>query len=57
MLTDPALWGAHHDLTGPVPLPWPEALEVLSAELGEPVTFRVAATDSGSPDPEPLCPY
>ena len=39
----PALWGAHHDLTGPVPLSWPEALEQLSAELGEPVTFRVAA--------------
>jgi uncharacterized protein YbjT (DUF2867 family) len=41
VLTDPALWGAHHDLTGPVPLSWPEALELLSAELGEPVTFRV----------------
>jgi len=39
VLTDPALWGAHHDLTGPVPLSWPEALELLSAELGEPVTF------------------
>ena len=26
VLTDPALWGAHHDLTGPVPLSWPEAL-------------------------------
>ena len=37
------LWGAHHDLTGPVPLSWPEALELLSAELGEPVTFQVAA--------------
>ena len=43
VLTDPALWGAHHDLTGPVPLSWPEALELLSAELGEPVTFLVAA--------------
>jgi uncharacterized protein YbjT (DUF2867 family) len=43
VLTEPALWGAHHDLTGPVPLSWPEALELLSAELGEPVTFRVAA--------------
>jgi hypothetical protein len=39
----PGLWGAHHDLTGPVPLSWPEALELLSVELGEPVTFRVAA--------------
>jgi uncharacterized protein YbjT (DUF2867 family) len=43
VLTDPALWGAHHDLTGPMPTSWPEALELLSAELGEPVTFRVAA--------------
>jgi hypothetical protein len=33
----------HHDLTGPVPLWWPEALELLSAELGEPITFQVAA--------------
>jgi len=40
VLTDPALWGAHHDLTGPVPISWPEALDLLSAELGEPVTFR-----------------
>jgi hypothetical protein len=43
LLTDPALWGAHHDLTGPVSMAWPEALELLSAELGESVTFRVAA--------------
>jgi NAD(P)H dehydrogenase (quinone) len=43
VLTDPALWGAHHDLTGPVPLSWPDALELLSAELGEHVSFRVAA--------------
>ena len=43
VLADSALWGAHHDVTGPVPMSWPEALEVLSAELGEPVTFRVAA--------------
>jgi NAD(P)H dehydrogenase (quinone) len=43
VLTDPTLWGAHHDLTGPVRMSWPEALELLSAELGEPVTFRVAA--------------
>jgi NAD(P)H dehydrogenase (quinone) len=43
VLTDPALWGAHHDLTGPTPMSWPQALELLSAELGEPVTFRVAA--------------
>ena len=42
VLTDPTLWGTHHDVTGPVPMSWPEALEVLSAELGEPITFRVA---------------
>jgi NAD(P)H dehydrogenase (quinone) len=42
VLTDPALWGTHHDLTGPTPLSWPEVLELLSAELGEPVIFRVA---------------
>ena len=43
VLTDRALWGAHHDLTGPASLSWPEALELLSVELGEPITFRVAA--------------
>jgi NAD(P)H dehydrogenase (quinone) len=42
VLTDPALWGTHHELTGPVAMSWPEALELLSAELGEPVGFRVA---------------
>jgi uncharacterized protein YbjT (DUF2867 family) len=42
VLTEPKLWGAHHELTGPDPMSWPEALELLSAELGEPVTFRVA---------------
>jgi uncharacterized protein YbjT (DUF2867 family) len=41
VVVDPALWGAHHDLTGPAPMSWPEALELLSAQLGEPVTFRV----------------
>ena len=41
VLTDPTLWGSHHELTGPVAMSWPEALELLSAELGEPVTFRV----------------
>jgi len=43
VLTEPALWGAPHDLTGPACMSWPEALELLSAEIGEPVTFRVAA--------------
>jgi NAD(P)H dehydrogenase (quinone) len=41
VLTDPELWGTHHDLTGPVLMSWPEALEILSEELGEPVGFRV----------------
>ena len=40
MLTNPVLWGAHHDLTGPVAMTWPEALKLLSAEIGEPVSFR-----------------
>jgi NAD(P)H dehydrogenase (quinone) len=42
VLTDRALWGAHHDLTGPVPMSWPEVLRLLSAELGETVSFRPA---------------
>jgi NAD(P)H dehydrogenase (quinone) len=41
VLTEPALWGMHHDLTGPFPMSWPEALEILSEELGETVSFRV----------------
>ena len=41
VLTDPALWGAHHDLTGPVPLSWPDALERLSA-----MSSSVVARDS-----------
>jgi NAD(P)H dehydrogenase (quinone) len=42
VVTDTTLWGTHHDLTGPVSMSWPEALELLSAETGEPVSFRVA---------------
>ena len=41
VLGDPAAWGQHHELTGPRPLSWPDALRVLSDELGETVTFRV----------------
>src|ERR1700757_5364490 len=41
VLTDPAFWGAHHDLTGPVPMSWPEAVALLPAEVAEPVAFRV----------------
>jgi NAD(P)H dehydrogenase (quinone) len=40
VLTDPSTWGQHHDLTGPRQVSWPEALQVLSAELGDTVTFR-----------------
>jgi NAD(P)H dehydrogenase (quinone) len=40
VLADPSTWGRHHDLTGPRQVSWPEALQVLSAELGETVTFR-----------------
>ncbi|HEY6397260.1 MAG TPA: NAD(P)H-binding protein [Solirubrobacteraceae bacterium] len=43
VLTDPALWSAHHELTGPASMSWPEAIELLSAELGQPVSFRLAA--------------
>lgn len=41
VLGDSSTWNRHHDLTGPRLVSWPEALEVLSAELGEKVTFRV----------------
>jgi NAD(P)H dehydrogenase (quinone) len=40
VLTEPSTWGQHHDLTGPRQVSWPEALQVLSTELGETVTFR-----------------
>ena len=43
MLTEPSTWGQHHDLTGPRQVSWPEALEALSAELGETVTFRTSS--------------
>ena len=43
VLTDPTLWGRSHDLTGPTPMTWPEALELLSAEIGEHIAFRVAS--------------
>src|SRR5690348_13251324 len=42
VLTDPALWDAHHEVTGPALMSWPQALELLSAELGEHVAFQVA---------------
>ncbi len=40
VLGDPSTWGQHHELTGPRQVSWPEALQVLSEELGETVTFR-----------------
>lgn len=40
VLSDPSTWGQHHELTGPRQVSWPEALQVLSEELGETVTFR-----------------
>jgi NAD(P)H dehydrogenase (quinone) len=39
VLTDPATWGIHHDLTGPRLLSWPEIMQLLSGEIGEQVSF------------------
>ena len=44
VLTDPETWGTHHDITGPRLLAWPEAMRLLSGELGEQVSF-VTATE------------
>jgi uncharacterized protein YbjT (DUF2867 family) len=43
VLTDPAAGGTHHDLTGPSLLSWPGAMRLLSAELGQEVTFAATA--------------
>jgi uncharacterized protein YbjT (DUF2867 family) len=43
ILRDPSTWGQHHELTGPRQVSWPEALQVLSDELGETVTFRTTS--------------
>src|ERR1700743_25276 len=43
VLGDPSTWGRHPELTGPRLVSWPEALQVLSGELGETVTFRTAS--------------
>jgi len=43
VLTDPSLWNTHYDITGPELLSWPDALKILSTELGEKVGFRVAS--------------
>jgi NAD(P)H dehydrogenase (quinone) len=44
ILTDPSTWGQHHELTGPRQVSWPEAMQVLSAELGQTVTFRTTSS-------------
>ena len=43
VLTEPSTWGQHHDLTGPRQVSWPEAVQSLSTELGETVTFRTVS--------------
>jgi uncharacterized protein YbjT (DUF2867 family) len=40
ILTDPATWDTSYDLTGPALLSWPDAMALLSAELGYPVRFE-----------------
>jgi NAD(P)H dehydrogenase (quinone) len=40
ILADPATWEKHYDLTGPALLSWPDAMTLLSAELGYPVSFE-----------------
>jgi uncharacterized protein YbjT (DUF2867 family) len=48
VLADPALWGTHHDLTGPAPMSWPETLELLSTELASPSPSRSRPSGSSS---------
>ena len=43
ILTDPTTWGHHYDLTGPAQFSWPEAMELLSDELGETVTYQTTS--------------
>jgi NAD(P)H dehydrogenase (quinone) len=40
VLTEPAAWGTHYDLTGAVLLSWPDAMTLVSAELGFTVRFE-----------------
>jgi uncharacterized protein YbjT (DUF2867 family) len=40
ILTDPTTWGTHYDLTGPALLSWPDAMALLSTELGYPIRFE-----------------
>ena len=39
VITDPGTWGTHYDLSGRRLFSWPEAMRVLSGELGKEVTF------------------
>jgi NAD(P)H dehydrogenase (quinone) len=39
VLGDSSTWGQHYELTGPRQVSWPETMQVLSAELGQTVTF------------------
>jgi uncharacterized protein YbjT (DUF2867 family) len=43
ILSDSSTWGRHHELAGPRQVSWPEAMQVLSAELGQTVTFSTAS--------------
>jgi len=43
ILLDPATRGQHYDLTGPELLSWPDAMRLLAAEIGEPVTFQTTS--------------
>jgi uncharacterized protein YbjT (DUF2867 family) len=40
IITDQTTWGRHRDLTGPTQFNWPDAMELLSAELDQTVTFK-----------------
>jgi uncharacterized protein YbjT (DUF2867 family) len=46
ILRDPATWGQHYDLTGPELFSWPDAMKLLSDEIGEAVTFRTVSRQS-----------
>jgi NAD(P)H dehydrogenase (quinone) len=43
VVVDPTTWGRHHDLTGPTRFSWPEAMALLSTELGETVLFQTTS--------------
>jgi uncharacterized protein YbjT (DUF2867 family) len=43
IISDPTMWGTHYDLTGPRLVSWPDVVNLLSIELGEPIQFRVVS--------------